>query len=864
MKKNFEIEEVVYSKYCVDAEDGRILYADDNFCNILGYTQEDIRERELTLWDIIVPEDLDEYAKRIGAVIAAGGEAYLSHGLVKKSGESIYVFCYGKVRKCEDGSGVVADIMITDVTAGRQLQEYVEMLAGQNTELNHELSDKNSLITSLIDNFAGGVGVFEVGKDKLTAKYLSQSFYKMFGINVSEVDGHNRDVLELTAPDYRKSLMHQIRQTIASNTTTIGEHKFLNFKGGKEFFVQACISVLSIRSGVINVCIVFYELGEKKKRELEKNAYNELIKMIVEGSNEYIVDYSFGDDIMHLKKIDDGELVEVDSTEGFFTGLKDNEYIHPDDYGKIGYMKDYLSKNRDTKTVDFRFRFFTEEYRWYRMMLVSIASDDGTIGKLVGKMYSIHEEKLRAAELKKKAELDSLTNIYNHQTFENKVIAELGRKFYGSMALFVMDIDDFKLINDALGHYEGDRVLADVALKLKQISERYGGYAGRLGGDEFSVFIPGISKKEQIEEIAGNLGKDIADMPCDIKHTASIGIYMKSDDEDIDYYEMYRRADKALYSSKRAGKNRYNFYEDTGIAEENLSDETKAVFTDTEYMLLDNYNAISYISDLNNYDLYYINNACKKNLGMQPDDESYVGRKCYEVLQGRSEPCPFCTNNILDNKKTYIWNHVNDNDGCTYVLKDSVGDWNGHRSRLELAINITDVDSTTRAMAERLDNEDLLNVCVNEMAYSNDFNKSCERVLEAIGAYYAATNILLFEYSGDSGKIYEWKSDIATSLSITSRMFLQPDVRKCLDGYSNEQGVFMVDSEMYGGLDERLRLFFGANRIWTAYFMSIKNRSKETIGRMLIINPKKHVGELQVVNIIGTYLGRDMYEKDNR
>lgn len=71
--------------------------------------------------------------------------------------------------------------------------------------------------------------------------------------------------------------------------------------------------------------------------------------MIVEGSNEYIVDYSFGDDIMHLKKIDNGELVEVDSTEGFFTGLKDNEYIHPDDYGKIGYMKDYLSKNRDTK-----------------------------------------------------------------------------------------------------------------------------------------------------------------------------------------------------------------------------------------------------------------------------------------------------------------------------------------------------------------------------------------------------------------------------------------------------------------------------------------------------------------------------------
>jgi hypothetical protein len=124
-----------------------------------------------------------------------------------------------------------------------QLQEYVEMLAGQNTELNHELSDKNSLITSLIDNFAGGVGVFEVGKDKLTAKYLSHSFYKMFGVNVREVNAHNSDVLEFTAPGYRKSLMHQIRQTIASNTTTIGEHKFLNFKGGKEFFVQACISV---------------------------------------------------------------------------------------------------------------------------------------------------------------------------------------------------------------------------------------------------------------------------------------------------------------------------------------------------------------------------------------------------------------------------------------------------------------------------------------------------------------------------------------------------------------------------------------------------------------------------------------------
>lgn len=864
MKKNFEIEEVVYSKYRVDAEDGRILYVDDNFCNILGYTKEDIRERELTLWDIIVPEDLDEYAKRIGAVIAARGEAYLSHGLVKKSGESIYVFCYGNVKEYEDGSGVVADIMITDVTAGRQLQEYVETLAGQNTELNHELSDKNSLITSLIDNFAGGVGVFEVGKDKLTAKYLSQSFYKMFGVNAKEMDEHNRDVLEMTAPDYRKSLMHQIRQTIASNTTTINEHKFLNFKEEKEFFAQTCISVLSIRSGVINVCIVFYELGERRKQELEKNAYNELIKMIVEGSNEYIVDYSFGDDIMHLKKIDNGELVEVDSTEGFFTGLKDNEYIHPDDYGKLGYMKDYLSKNRDTKTVDFRFRFFSDDYRWYRMMLVSIASDDGTVGKLVGKMYSVHEEKLQAAELKKKAELDSLTNIYNHQTFENKVIAELGRKFYGSMTLFVMDIDDFKLINDALGHYEGDRVLVDVAMKLKEMSGRYGGYAGRLGGDEFSVFIPGIPRKDQIEEIAGKLGKEIADMPCDIRHTTSIGIYMKPEEVDIDYYEMYRRADKALYNSKRAGKNRYSFYEDTETPAEELGEEVKTAFIDTEFMLLDNYNAIAYVSDLNNYDLYYINNICKKNLGIQPDDNSYVGKKCYEVLQGRTEPCAFCTNNILDNKKTYIWNHVNDNDGCTYVLKDSVVDWNGHRSRLELAINITDVDSTTRAMAERLDNEDLLNVCVNEMAYSSDFNKSCERVLEAIGAYYAAANILLFEYAGDSGKIYEWKNDIATALSGRSQMFLHPDVRKCLDSYSNEQGVFMVDSGIYEDLDERLRLFFGGNRIWTAYFMAIKNRSKETIGRMLIINPKKHVGELQVVNIIGTYLGRDMYEKDNR
>ncbi len=162
---------------------------------------------------------------------------------------------------------------------------------------------------------------------------------------------------------------------------------------------------------------------------------------------------------------------------------------------------------------------------------------------------------------KRKAERDALVQVYNKTTSQIKIDECLAQSKQG--AFFILDIDNFKTINDTKGHPFGDKVLIYLTKRITG-TFRENDIIGRIGGDEFIIFLETESTLELIENKARELCMDInvpfADEQGDtVKITISIGIAL-APDHGTDFETLYQHADTALYQSKRNGKNTFSIY----------------------------------------------------------------------------------------------------------------------------------------------------------------------------------------------------------------------------------------------------------------------------------------------------------------
>jgi diguanylate cyclase (GGDEF)-like protein/PAS domain S-box-containing protein len=167
------------------------------------------------------------------------------------------------------------------------------------------------------------------------------------------------------------------------------------------------------------------------------------------------------------------------------------------------------------------------------------------------------------AQLKVHAEQDPLTGLANRKVFYDRLEQSLewAKNNNKLVALLYLDLNDFKLINDTLGHHIGDLVLKTVAQRL-QGCLRSSDMVARLGGDEFTVILPGIPRKSDVTRVADKILHTITQNTQieghSISITTSIGVSVYPlDTQDLN--DLIQKADQAMYRAKRLGKNRYEF-----------------------------------------------------------------------------------------------------------------------------------------------------------------------------------------------------------------------------------------------------------------------------------------------------------------
>jgi diguanylate cyclase (GGDEF)-like protein/PAS domain S-box-containing protein len=245
-------------------------------------------------------------------------------------------------------------------------------------------------------------------------------------------------------------------------------------------------------------------------------------------------------------------------------GRRFTEFTHPEDAELVETQFAAATTKPGAVTFTARFQHADGGWRHLEAIAVSRLGDPAIEGVLLS-MRDISERKALEDELRHQAFHDTLTGLANRTLFEDRLVHALaGARRHGDpLAVLFLDVDDFKTINDSLGHATGDELLRSVAKRIAGVI-RTTDTAARLGGDEFAVLLEIMDDDNNGELAAARLLEALAppfQLPDrELRIGASIGVC--TSDGSLGVAELLRNADTAMYAAKEAGKGRMYLFEE--------------------------------------------------------------------------------------------------------------------------------------------------------------------------------------------------------------------------------------------------------------------------------------------------------------
>lgn len=169
--------------------------------------------------------------------------------------------------------------------------------------------------------------------------------------------------------------------------------------------------------------------------------------------------------------------------------------------------------------------------------------------------------------------------------------------------------------------------------------------------------------------------------------------------------------------------------------------------------LLNEISELVYVSDPETYELLFVNQTGCQTLHL----ENYKHKKCYEVLQGKTSPCEFCTNDRLCDDNFYTWEFTNPSIGRHFLLKDKIIQWRGKTARMEIAFDITERELQKQELKNMLDVQTLITNCVRILYAVDDLDQTINAVLTQIGEFLVSDRAYVFEIKDElMNNTHEW------------------------------------------------------------------------------------------------------------
>ena len=257
--------------------------------------------------------------------------------------------------------------------------------------------------------------------------------------------------------------------------------------------------------------------------------------------------------------------------EGELVGRPSLEVVHPDDQSAARTWFATLTGAAASGVASTEMRLRSADGSWRHVELVGANMlDDPDLRGLVLSAHDVSDRKSLETQLSHQAFHDPLTGLANRALFRNRVDHAIarGQRTGNAIALFLIDLDNFKLVNDGLGHGAGDRLLVTLARRLRE-ELRPADTVARLGGDEFAVLVEDDVTEYGAAGVAERLIQAVRSPVRigteDMLVSASIGVSILKiqgrDEKGVDAEELLRDADLAMYAAKAAGRNRYAIFD---------------------------------------------------------------------------------------------------------------------------------------------------------------------------------------------------------------------------------------------------------------------------------------------------------------
>lgn len=427
---------------------------------------------------------------------------------------------------------------------------------------------RESLETVLRDAVTG-IAIVSPHPDGVRLDYTNDAFFSIFG--------YTRDEYEELSPEVRMNLFNQADfiDIVAKINTQYEPGEIIEFemrinkKGGEKAW--ALFSTRKPRNvskeDLIFICNIT-DITKMKKLQMQIEEEKERYEIVEEISDNILFNYDVVSDVFECSA---KNMRGSKSRTRIENAIENFTYGDIIDHRDVPVLIEALSNALSGKKINVFDARITNERGdgvWHRIKFAVIYDDGGNATKFVGTLTDVDKEKKEKTRLISQAETDQLTGFLNKLSTSLKVSEILKINPDEAGALLFLDIDDFKKLNDTYGHHEGDAFLRQFSGKL---SIRFGANdtLGRVGGEEFVVFISGEGDdSDSIREKAEKTAKDILKICRSVRleslpekeFSCSVGIALYKNDGTT-YAQLYEKADKAMYSVKKNGKNNYAFAE---------------------------------------------------------------------------------------------------------------------------------------------------------------------------------------------------------------------------------------------------------------------------------------------------------------
>ena len=537
--------------------DRLLLYANQEFCNITGYNEAELIGRTCGL---LQGAGTDSACIELIRSTLDAGDAFAGEILnYKKSGEAFWNdLIVAPIRDSEEK--IVNFVGITRDITVRKAEE-------------QERLSMNRLYRFLFDHVQAGIVLHKANTE---IAYANAAAATMLGIRQDEIigaaDSDPRWIFVTEDGEPLPIEEYPVCKAFASKAVVEGMVAGVRRVNDSQLKWLLCSAFpnLDAQGNAIDVLVTFTDITDLKITEDALKKSEERLQLVLRGANDAAWDWNLVSNELYYSPRWWEMLGHVPNALSSSADLW-RELIHPEDHSRVeAFFANAIKGHVETYEVEFRQRHAAGHYVPVLSRGYISRNDFGHAIRVSGTNTDLTERKLDDEKIQKLAFYDPLTNLPNR-----RLLTELLRKAVNNSsrnkqigALLFIDLDNFKILNDTLGHDVGDLVIKEVAQRLTDCV-RLADSVARLGGDEFLVVLEtlgddpqeaAVNARRRAERIQTALNMPYLATTVNYVSTASIGIAL-FDERDTSAEVILKHADLAMYHAKSAGRDTLRFFD---------------------------------------------------------------------------------------------------------------------------------------------------------------------------------------------------------------------------------------------------------------------------------------------------------------